>query len=93
MIAKGKHTERKHVQMYEPNRINRNVLKENAQVDEIDRRQTCDKDVCRGRITENYANTDRKDNVPGFWFALSSPRKSAEKMKKFISRAKFACAE
>lgn len=33
-------------------------------------------------LLKNYANTDRKDNVPGFWFASSSPRKSVERNEK-----------
>lgn len=44
-------------------RVNQRVAKKNIKVEKIDRRRTCDKNVCGGRIIENRANTDLEDNV------------------------------
>lgn len=44
-------------------RVNQKVAKKNIKVEKIDRRRTCDKNVCGGRIIENRANTDLEDNV------------------------------
>lgn len=42
-------------------RVNQKVGRKNIKVEKIDRRRTCDKNICGGRIIENCANTDLED--------------------------------
>lgn len=42
-------------------RVNRKVARKNIKVEKIDRRRTCDKNVCGGCIIEDCANIDLED--------------------------------